>query len=71
MKKAGIVLLIIGAASIVVQNTFYGYVDAEGVLHDSIFLPVGTIATLFGIGLFILSTINCLLKKSKKSIPIP
>lgn len=52
MKITGIILLIIGVISIIIQNTFYGYVDADGMLHDSIFLPVGVIATILG-GIFL------------------
>lgn len=66
MKRAGIILLIIGVASIIIQNTFYGYVDAEGVLHDSLFLPVGSFATILGILLLAVWRITVLLKKVRK-----
>jgi len=46
MKKIGIIFLITGAVSLFIQNTFYGYVDADGVLHDSLFLPLGVIAII-------------------------
>ncbi len=49
MKISGIILLAVGVISICIQNTFYGYVDAAGVLHDSFFLPVGAVATILGI----------------------
>lgn len=48
MKVTGIVLLSIGIISILIQNTFYGYMDTEGVIHDSVFLPLGALATLAG-----------------------
>jgi hypothetical protein len=66
MKTAGITLLIIGLAAIIIQNTFYGYVDAEGVLHDSLFLPLGTLATILGISLLSVWGITVLLKKVRK-----
>ena len=55
MKITGIILLLIGITSIIIQNTFYGYVDAEGVLHDSLFLPIGAFATIIGLILLTIS----------------
>jgi hypothetical protein len=66
MKIAGITLLIIGVASIIIQNTFYGYVDAEGVLHDSLFLPIGAFATILGISLLSAWGVTVLLRKARK-----
>ena len=48
MKTTGIILLIIGVISVIIQNTFYGYVDAQGILHDSLFLPLGVISIILG-----------------------
>lgn len=63
MNRAGIILLALGVTSIFIQNTFYGYVDAESVLHDSIFLPIGTIATIIGILLLCISVLQYTLHK--------
>jgi hypothetical protein len=63
MKIAGITLLIIGVVSIIIQNIFYGYVDTEGVLRDSLFLPLGAFAITLGILLFSMWGITVLLKK--------
>ena len=49
MMKIGTVLILIGVLSLIMQNTFYGYVDAEGILHDSIFLPLGVFACIGGV----------------------
>lgn len=70
MKTTGIILLAIGVVSIIIQNTFYGYVDAEGVLHDSIFLPLGVMATILGIGLLLVAASRYFLRKGKSSVPI-
>ena len=67
MKIAGIIFLIIGIASITIQNTFYGYVDAEGVLHDSLFLPLGAFAIILGIFLLSVRGKTVLLKKFESS----
>ena len=69
MKTTGIILLAIGVISIVIQNTFYGYVDAEGVLHDSVFLPLGAIATILGVGLLLVVAVRYFLRKDKSSVP--
>jgi|TARA_B110000438_G_scaffold47408_1_gene47693 hypothetical protein len=48
----GIIFITLGIISGFIQNTYYGYIDADGVLHDSLFLPL---AFLFaGLGLLIL-----------------
>ncbi len=49
MKIIGTTFLVIGIISVIIQNTFYGYVDAEGILRDSTFLPLGVVATLLGV----------------------
>lgn len=47
-----LILLIVGIVCIVLENTFYQYVDKDGVLHESLFLPLGTICVLCaGMGL--------------------
>lgn len=51
MKTATFIFLAIGTAFIFIQNTFYGYVDVDGVLRDSLFLPLGTLATIVGLTL--------------------
>jgi nitrate reductase gamma subunit len=47
-----LVLLVAGAACILLENTLYQYVGSDGVLHESLFLPLGVISVLLaGIGL--------------------
>jgi len=48
----GVTFVALGIISGFIQNTYYGYVDADGVLHDSLFLPLAFLFT--GIGLFLL-----------------
>ena len=45
---AGVIFLAIGLAFGAIQNRYYGYIDASGVLHDSLFLPLGAIAMVLG-----------------------
>lgn len=48
----GIVFITLGIISGFIQNTYYGYIDADGVVHDSLFLPLAFVFA--GIGLLIL-----------------
>lgn len=48
MKKLGLILFGLGIVSMIIQNTFYGYVDEAGVLHDSLFLPLGVLLIFLG-----------------------
>jgi len=55
MKKIGIIVFVMGIVFLGIHNTFYGYVDADGVLHDSLFLPLGVCAIIIGISSLLLS----------------
>ena len=46
---AGLVFLLMGGAFVWLENTFYQYLDEDGVLHESFFLPLGTLFVLIGI----------------------
>ena len=38
-----------GILSLVLENIFYGYIDQNGVLQESLFLPLGTLSFLLGV----------------------
>lgn len=63
LTKVGLLLLIIGIASMVIQNTFYGYMDAEGVIHDSLFLPIGACSVLLSLIVFVVSGVTYAIHK--------
>jgi hypothetical protein len=65
MKIAGVILLFVGIVFLGIQNTFYGYVSDDGVLHDSLFLPLGAFALIISLVLFLLLGILFLIKKIK------
>ncbi|MDW3095620.1 MAG: DUF3955 domain-containing protein [Gammaproteobacteria bacterium] len=45
-------ILVMGLTCIFLENYFYQYVDEQGVLHESLFMPLGSILILLaGIGL--------------------
>ncbi|WP_282611260.1 DUF3955 domain-containing protein [Pelagibius sp. Alg239-R121] len=41
-----------GAISLMLESIFYGYVDADGVLQESLFLPIGFLLLVLGAVLF-------------------
>jgi len=44
----GFFFLLIGVIFLYLENTLYQYVDKEGVLHESLFLPLGVFALIIG-----------------------
>jgi len=65
MIKLGILLCAVGVVSLFIQHTWYGYVDAAGVLHDSIFLPIGALTLIAAAITFIAAAIRRLLRSKK------
>lgn len=60
-------LLIIGMSCILLENIFYQYVDTEGVLHESLFMPIGVILVLVaGIGLVFVLAKKLMSMRNKK-----
>ncbi len=65
MNKTGLLLLGVGVISIIIQNTFYGYMDIDGVIHDSLFIPIGSFSLVLSLLVFSVSGVRCLLNKYK------
>ena len=50
--KISLLLLVVGMLCILFENTFYQYISQDGMLYESLFLPLGVIFVLLaGIGL--------------------
>jgi hypothetical protein len=63
---ASLMLLAIGVACIVLENSFYQYIYNDGLLHESLFLPLGVICILLaGIGL-VFALAKMLMRKRKR-----
>jgi len=45
----GILLLIIGISFVFFENVFYQYIDENGMLHESLFMPLGALSILLGV----------------------
>ena len=58
--------LFLGVLSLVMENIFYGYIDQNGVLQESFFLPMGTASFLLGVVGLIVSIIWFYLKRMNK-----
>jgi len=46
--RCSLFLILLGVAFIFFENTFYQYIDKNGILHESWFLPLGVFSLLFG-----------------------
>ncbi len=44
----GLFFLLVGAAFLFLENTFYQFADESGLLHESLFLPLGILALILG-----------------------
>lgn len=60
---AGLIAAILGLASLGAENAFYGYIDADGVLRESAFLPIGMLLILVGAGLIVVGTVLIFLRR--------
>jgi hypothetical protein len=45
---ASLFFSLLGGASLALEHTFYQYIDVEGWLHESLFLPFGFFSLLIG-----------------------
>ncbi len=60
---ASLFFLALGVVSFVIQNIFYGYIDENGILRDSFFLPLSVISLFLGGIILFFSIISLYFKK--------
>jgi len=54
--RVSLILLVLGIGFLCFENIFYQYIDENGVLHESLFMPLGVFSLLLGgIGLFLIA----------------
>ena len=58
----GLCFLLIGIISLIIENTYYQYLDEGGVLQESFFLPMSVFSLIIGAILIIISIINKIIK---------
>jgi len=62
----GFVFVALGLISGLIQRNYYGYMGAEGMIHDSFFLPLALILAMIGSLLLLISMVQFLIKKVRK-----
>lgn len=63
---AGIALIGIGIAFIVFENVFYNTIDDAGILQESLFRPIGSVALVLGAVLTIIASIAKVINRKKQ-----
>jgi protein-S-isoprenylcysteine O-methyltransferase Ste14 len=53
-----LILLGLGIALLIAENSFYQYVDNKGFLHESMFMPLGILSIIVGILVLLLFIIK-------------
>ncbi|QUM80351.1 DUF3955 domain-containing protein [Moritella sp. 5] len=63
---ASLLLLSLGILSLIAESTFYQFLDNDGHLHESMFLPLGMISIVVGmlfLLIYIIQKIRCAFNK--------
>ncbi|MCA9810756.1 MAG: DUF3955 domain-containing protein [Candidatus Dadabacteria bacterium] len=66
LSLIGVTFIAIGAACGIIQNVFYGWIDADGFIHDSLFLPLSYLFLFAGALLLLISILINLLGRNKR-----
>ncbi|MDP0562359.1 MAG: DUF3955 domain-containing protein [Candidatus Endonucleobacter sp. (ex Gigantidas childressi)] len=61
MMIAGLLMLFLGAIFMLLENTFYQYIDEDGVLHESYFMPLGFLSVFLGLVLLLVTIVRQLM----------
>ncbi|MCJ8305379.1 DUF3955 domain-containing protein [Shewanella sp.] len=64
---SGMLLLLIGAIFLLLENKFYQYIDEKGLLHESLFLPLGILALTSGGILLFFFTAKKIINSARKN----
>ena len=64
---SGLLFLLIGVISLFLENTYYQYIDENGYLHESLFLPIGVFSLIIGATLICIVIIKKLLKMVRQT----
>ena len=66
LSLIGVTFIAIGAVCGIIQNVFYGWMDADGFIHDSLFLPLSYLFLFAGVLLLLISILIKLLGRNKR-----
>lgn len=60
MKNSAIIgalLLITGAVCLIIEQTYFQYVDSSGLLRESFFMPLGFLCLVLGVVVLVVATL--------------
>ncbi len=63
----GLILTFIGIIFLIIENTFYQYLDENLVLHESLFMPLGVFTSILGVLFLTFSAVKFILSRSKRN----
>lgn len=58
----GLIVIATGAVFLWIENTYFGYIDADGFLRESMFLPMGALALIAGFALLAIWLVQVLIR---------
>lgn len=64
---SAIIFLLIGIISLIIENTYYQYLDESGFLQESFFLPMGAFSLIISATLTCIIIINKIIKIVRKT----
>ncbi len=58
--------IVVGALCMILENTFYQYIDEEGILHESLFMPIGVLLVSLGLAGLVYSLAKLFVQSKRK-----
>ena len=65
VRTIGVLFLAAAIVCWAIQKTFYGYVDEQGFLHDSLFLPLGVLMFVAGAAFLAAAAVRWLVRRRR------
>lgn len=56
-----ILLLLLGVSFLLLENIFYQHIDIDGILQESLFMPLGFLSIFIGLSLLLFAAIKRLI----------
>ena len=66
LSLIGAAFIAIGVVCGIIQNVFYGWIDADGFIHDSLFMPLSFLFVFAGVILLLVGLLSNLLGRIKR-----
>ena len=63
MIITSLLLLFLGIAFILLENIFYQYIDEDGILHESFFMPLGFLSIFLGLTFLLVIAIRKIMSR--------